>query len=972
MSRIGKTSRHDFRLPALGAGAVFPGVTLSGAAAAQTVSGEPSGNAFQQLSASLATGGIEPMTAIALGAGAVAVSALAWAMKLSSERRTASADWSERLAQTEAALEKSTSVLSAHPGLVLVWNDDYAAIEDGWGTPKVLGGPAALASLMSIAHGAQSPEPEKSEMSADTAAAKVDVTDGAPAQRDGRATRAVTDAKPTPADRLLDGLGSLPIDEDGALGASMQLKDKIHALRSHGIAFSGAVYTRDGRAIEVDGRVAGDQVALWLTDPAARMAEDDGILGRVRQKAADLHGALGQLERAPLPAWRRDSDLKLVWVNAAYVSAVEATNAADVLRNQIELDSAAKRVAEKAGEDRRPSEARVSVNVGGTRRVYRVIETPMHGAGDSGLSGFAIDVSEGEKSRTDLNRHLEANRRTLDEIPAPVSIFDAAQNLTYFNTAFQRLWGIEEAELAARPSHGELLDRLREAGRLPEVKDYLAWKKKQLALYTDNLNAPGVERDGALPDDIWHLPDSRIMRVAAARHPLGGVIMIYDDITEKLRLEALYKTQMKVQRATLDNLAEAVATFSSDGTLRLYNHAFQSLWRFDESELDARPHIDTLVAQFADRSLEEHGDLFTKLRTRITSFAPEDRQSMRDASLALKDGRSLSFGAEPLPDGATLVHFLDVTDSREREKELKEKNAFLEDIDRQKSKFVDHVSYQLRTPLNTIIGFGEMIDGQMFGVLNERQKEYMASILTASYALKDLISDIMDLAAIDAGKMTLEREDVDLRELLTNAATHAALKAEDTQVELGVICDKDIGSLNADSRRLKQVLFNLLSNAFAYTGAGGKVELGVDRTPGLVRLWVQDSGRGVSPKDQPGAFDAFESSGPSAGAGLGLALVQRFVTLHGGWVRMESAPGEGTRVTCFLPTADATTAATDGSDEPGAPPLPGGPDTAQNTDATTPVTDEQASRTEPAPARKKRTRNAKATRVSVPKAKAAE
>ncbi|MEZ5915560.1 MAG: HAMP domain-containing sensor histidine kinase [Parvularculaceae bacterium] len=235
------------------------------------------------------------------------------------------------------------------------------------------------------------------------------------------------------------------------------------------------------------------------------------------------------------------------------------------------------------------------------------------------------------------------------------------------------------------------------------------------------------------------------------------------------------------------------------------------------------------------------------------------------------------------------------------EKELKERNALLEDIDRQKSKFVDHVSYHLRTPLSSIIGFAEMIDGQMFGVLNDRQKDYIASILSASYHLRDLITDIIDLAAVDAGQVSLDVADIDIRELLTSAATYSALKAEDTQVALAVECDKDIGAIRADPRRLKQILFNLLSNAFAYTGVGGKVTIGADRAPGLIRLWVGDSGRGVSTKDQARVFEPFESSGPSAGAGLGLSLVQRLVSLHGGWVRMESAPDSGTRITCFLP-----------------------------------------------------------------------
>ena len=266
-----------------------------------------------------------------------------------------------------------------------------------------------------------------------------------------------------------------------------------------------------------------------------------------------------------------------------------------------------------------------------------------------------------------------------------------------------------------------------------------------------------------------------------------------------------------------------------------------------------------------------------------------------------RDERTLAFGTEPLPDGATLAHFLDITDSKEREKELKERNAILENADRLKSKFVDHVSYQLRTPLSTIIGFSEMLDGQMFGVLNDRQKDYVASVLSASYHLRDLINDIIDLAAIDAGKMELERKTTDVRSLLESAATFAALKAEDTQIQLKVDCPKDIGAAELDERRIKQVLFNLLSNAFAYTSAGGAVTIGAARSNGALKIWISDTGRGISPADQAKAFDSFESRGPSAGVGLGLSLVERFIKLHHGWVRMESKEGEGVRVTCFLP-----------------------------------------------------------------------
>lgn len=805
----------------------------------------------------------QPILIAFLASGALAVAAVAWALRVSAASRNASVIWTKKLSEMEAQLEKSDAVLSAHPGLVLVWEDDYQSIEQGWGAPKILGGPAALASLMSFA-------------------------------------KDLDDRLATPVTRLLNTLGDLPLEDDGPPEEFRKLRDKVRELRQHGIAFSGSVMTNEGRAIEADGRVAGGQVALWLTDPAVRMAEDTGIMGKVREKTADLHGALAQLDRAPIPAWRRTADLSIAWVNQAYVEAVEATSQAVVLKEQIELDPAARKIAERAAAERRAVDGRVVVNIKGARRALKVTETPVHAAGDAAIAGFAVEISELEKARADLARHIDSNRATLDQLPTAVAMFGGAQNLVYSNAAFQKLWGLEDAELAAQPNHGEILDRLRQTGRLPEQADYAAWKRRQLALYTEGLAAPGVERTGREPDEVWNLPDARTLRVSRSRHPLGGVLIVFDDITEKMALEARYNTQINVQRATLNNLTEGVAVFGADGRLRLYNTAFQKLWRLDEATLAARPHVEATFGEMGGR-VTAGGDLLSLAKRRATSMSPEDRKPIRDEILTLSDGRTLSLGAEPLPDGATLVYFLDVTDSREREKELKERNALLEDIDRQKSKFVDHVSYHLRTPLSSIIGFAEMIDGQMFGVLNDRQKDYIASILSASYHLRDLITDIIDLAAVDAGQVTLDAEDVDIRDLLTSAATYSALKAEDTQVSLSVECDKDIGVIRADPRRLKQILFNLLSNAFAYTGAGGSVTLGADRAPGLIRIWVSDSGRGVSPTDQARVFEAFESSGPSAGAGLGLSLVQRLVNLHGGWVRLESAPGDGTRVTCFLP-----------------------------------------------------------------------
>ncbi|WDI30477.1 PAS-domain containing protein [Hyphococcus flavus] len=817
-----------------------------------------------------AGGAIDPLLAGAGGAIALAVAAVIWALRISAANRNQSLHWSEKLAEMEARLEKADSVLSAHPGLVLVWEDDAKSANGGWGSPKILGGPAALASLLAFS--------------------KEDKTE-----------------KTAPVDRLLNALGALRLQDEDAEEPET-LKEKIKNLRDHGVAFSGNVVTADGRTIEVDGRVAGGQVALWITDPAVRMAEDGAVIGAFRERATDLHGALALLERSPVPAWRRNADLELVWVNRAYADIVEAANVGDVIKQQTELDNTIKKLASTAASERKPQDGKTIINSRGERRVFRIVEMPLHGSGDAALGGVAIDITEQDKAKSDLKQQIEANQRTLDQIHTAVAIFGASQNLIYYNRAFRELWALDEAELSGRVYHGEILDQLRVAGHLPEPSDYEQWKEKQLALYTEGLSEPGSERLGGAPDEVWHLPDGRTLQVSKQRHPFGGVMTAFEDITEKLTLETQFNTQLSVQKATLNNLAEGVAVFAADGSMRLYNKAFQKVWRLDARLTDSRPHID-LIIENLDKLAKDPGDAFDALRRCVVSKSHEDRKPIEIREIKLVDGRTLAVGTEPLPDGATLARFLDVTDSKEREKELKERNAILENADRLKSKFVDHVSYQLRTPLSTIIGFSEMLEGEMFGVLNDRQKDYVASVLSASYHLRDLINDIIDLAAIDAGQLEVALKKTDIRKLLESAATFAALKAEDTQVTLKVDCPKDIGETEMDDRRIKQVLFNLLSNAFAYTGAGGQVTLGARRVGDAVKIWVSDTGRGLSPTDQARAFDAFESRGPSAGAGLGLALVERFIKLHHGWVRMDSSEGHGVTVTCFLPEQTKAAAA---------------------------------------------------------------
>jgi signal transduction histidine kinase len=208
--------------------------------------------------------------------------------------------------------------------------------------------------------------------------------------------------------------------------------------------------------------------------------------------------------------------------------------------------------------------------------------------------------------------------------------------------------------------------------------------------------------------------------------------------------------------------------------------------------------------------------------------------------------------------------------------------------------------------LNAIIGFAEILTNQYFGPLSDRQLEYSRGILDSSQLLLSLINDILDLATIEAGYMALETGRVEVRDMLDSVITLTRERARNQSLALMLDCPGDIGSIEADERRLKQALFNLISNAIKFTPEGGSIRVEAERENGELVIAVADTGVGIPEADQERVFEKFERGNPQAresGAGLGLSLVKSLIELHGGSVVIDSAPGSGTTVRCRLPAS---------------------------------------------------------------------
>jgi signal transduction histidine kinase len=249
---------------------------------------------------------------------------------------------------------------------------------------------------------------------------------------------------------------------------------------------------------------------------------------------------------------------------------------------------------------------------------------------------------------------------------------------------------------------------------------------------------------------------------------------------------------------------------------------------------------------------------------------------------------------------------LDVTDSRRMEAALRERNEALETADRLKTAFVSNMSYELRTPLTSIAGFAEMLEGGYAGELPPTATDYVRAILESVSRLSGLIDNVLDLTQSDTGSLLLAEDQVDLRALCEEAAEGLRGLASERSIDLAVDADASLGSMTGDRRRLQQSLENIARHALSHTGPGGRVLLHGTGQNGIAEIVVSDDGEGIAPADQPHVFDRFYRTMVAHEArddalGLGLPLAKQFIEAHGGSVSLVSEPGVGTTVTIRLP-----------------------------------------------------------------------
>ncbi|NOU03386.1 MAG: PAS domain-containing protein [Novosphingobium sp.] len=653
------------------------------------------------------------------------------------------------------------------------------------------------------------------------------------------------------------------------------------------------------RSLALRGHLADPQVSpggaalVWVFD----FSDSESELVQLREDAARARGdfiaLVGLIEAAPMPMWFRGPEGDLRLVNQAYVRAVAGQDAEQVAVDGIELVESvdgltARQVALQSFAKQLPIERMVSATIDGQRRALRVSDLPL---GQEGVAGYAVDVEEMEELSRDFRAFRDAQRAMLDQLSTGVAQFDAKRQLTFANQPFQRIFAQKPAVMLDPPLFERFLDLARDAGRVPEARDFPAWRRERAGWFTAS----------TAQEEAWTLAEGTHLRVVAQPLPDGGMLLIAEDRTEHLRLSAVRDTLLRTRTATFDSLFESVAVFAPDGRMQLWNRRFAADWGLDDEFLDTHPRIEALLERIGARLMKP--DKARQVGDVVRAATLDRKQTGGRAVLA--DGRTLEFAGVPLPDGNGLLTVLDITDAQKAEEALKQRNAALEEADAMKTRFLATMSYEFRTPLTSIGGFAELLEAGLGGDLSDQGKEYIAAILASTARLGEQIDDVLDLSQSEAGMLPLAHEEIELLPFVTRLVEERSPAVREAGIELDLRADKGAGRLTGDRRRLGRAVGHLIDNALAATPRGGRILVELAGRKGKARIVVSDNGPGMDPATLARALEGIKVSADGKTVerrqGLGLPLARQLIEAHGGTLELISEPGQGTAAIVELP-----------------------------------------------------------------------
>lgn len=625
--------------------------------------------------------------------------------------------------------------------------------------------------------------------------------------------------------------------------------------------------------------------ALWIRE----ITETTEKLLSLTKKTQELEKENDLFRQAfnalPFPIWLRNENLQLILCNPAYAKAVHADSAEHALLLGSELvyeksPREAKVLAAAARAAGKERKTREFVVMEGKRRWVEASETPLPSQilSKNKTIGFVRDVTQEQELQNSLQRHIASHNGVLEHLKTAIAVFDAEMRLQFYNTSFMKLWDLEEEELDGSPTYSHVLDMMREKRRLPENRDFNAYKTREIKYFTSLVSAT---------EDILHLPSGITLRRMLTPHPLGGLLITYEDVTGHLTMERSVTVLNETQFTVINHLREAILLFGRNGKLRLANTAFLNLWQITDPEFN---HASMSVIDVLEklRVFFENENNWEALKEQllgvITAHAGEIFQILRP------DGKVLEFMAVGLPDGGIFVSFLDVTEEEKQSSLVEEKETLLSrfkettiQAEKLRASFLEQISREITPQLFALTESSRRLTNRTNNHISKQQKAFLQTISDASAELTVLFKDMTDLALIETGSVVLELSSVDIQTLLNGILKIIREQAKNKNITLELTYQKDLPPLIADQKRLKQVLFYLMNNAVSSAFKDGILSLSVQTEDKNLIITIEEQSLNVKNDSDTINF--------AAQNGFAFALIRNFIEMHGGTLAVSDKKG---------------------------------------------------------------------------------
>ena len=593
------------------------------------------------------------------------------------------------------------------------------------------------------------------------------------------------------------------------------------------------------------------------------------------------------LEVLPIFVWHRDKNQKITYCNIKYASAVQALPS-KIYEEDIELiqPRAAKSLARKALNMQSPQYLDSAAIAEGDRVQLRLFEVP--DICDTGTVGVAYDITDLQEAKAEIKHITEAHGAVLDHLTTAISIYDDEGILTYYNQAYVALHAFNEEFLQTKPRLDEVLEELRSRRQLPEYADFPSYKKRWMAQL----------REQTFPqEDLMHLPDERTLRIFSAPHPLGGLLFIFENITDSLDLERTNRILLDAYQTTLDHLFEGVIIIGSDNRLKIFNPSFTRLWKLTKQEIQTGQHVGDLLEKLKklfDYKVEGWDLYKANIIAKVTDRLPKTGQLIR------KDGVLIDFCYVPLPNGDHLISYTDATNASLAQQALKEKNNALHRIDDIQTLLRDNLSQALELRIVEINNFADILATKNVGDLNKQQEGYVSGILNSTGKLMSVLEDAMDSITLEAGKVTLYPCNTSVSSLLKRVVTSVSQKAEGNASLplLKTKVSKDVTEWVVDAKQLKKALSIIVENTLN--------KMTSEKRSFILEARLQEEeleisiGLSKDGADQEKVSTTSTKKEPDF-ARMREALAEKLFALQGGRIQSFLDPKDGVLVRCYLP-----------------------------------------------------------------------